>query len=223
MPAGLPANSSGFARAMDAITPGRTRLTGDRQALALMPLTRRFLSGLAPGLGDFYFVQRELAGARPTSTKRARTTRPARAHQNRRGRSGAVSVVARRWRRCSGQVPPPVNRFDVDVQWGSLIRAVDWEHPDEHRARSLAGPHAAVFAFSARFLSQGGDELGSDGILCRGGGVSDCCHGRAGDRHLDVAQYYRRGAFALRGNPAGDARRFFAFDPGEGAAISWPS
>ena len=29
-------------------------------SLAWMPLTRRFLGGLAPGLGDFFFVQREV-------------------------------------------------------------------------------------------------------------------------------------------------------------------
>ena len=38
-------------------------LFGNQQVLALTPLTRRFLSGLVPGLGDFYFLQRDFAGS----------------------------------------------------------------------------------------------------------------------------------------------------------------
>ena len=55
-------------------------------------------------------------------------------------------------------VPPPVNRFDLEVQWGSFVRAVDWAHPDTTEPALLL-VHTRLSAILAAILSQGGDEL----------------------------------------------------------------
>ena len=55
-------------------------------------------------------------------------------------------------------LPPAVNRFDVDVQWGSFIRAVEWEHP-ETTDPALLLVHTRLSSILAAILSQGGDEL----------------------------------------------------------------
>ncbi len=159
LPAGFPVNSSGFALRDGRYYAWADTATGDRQALALMPLTRRFLSGLAPGLGDFYFVQREFVEP-PNENKLE--NKPEKA-------SGGVTKVgagdqAQFRLSASGgdaaqtKVPPPLNGFDVGVQWGSFIRAVQWDHP-ESTEPALLLVRTRLSSILGAILSQGGDEL----------------------------------------------------------------
>jgi len=60
-------------------------------------------------------------------------------------------------------IPPPVNRFDVDVRWGSLIPAVEWEHPNKTDSALLA-VHTRLSTILATILRPGGDEL-QGGVL----------------------------------------------------------
>jgi phosphoserine phosphatase RsbU/P len=163
LPEGLAVNSSGFASRDGRYYAWADVVTGDKQALALAPLTRRFLSGLAPGLGDFYFVQRELVGPSGSSARSAARNKP-----RIKASAGATKVGAgdqadfrfspARGDGGHGTVPPPVNRFDVDVQWGSFIRAVDWSHPNSTEPALLL-VHTRLSSILAAILSQGGDEL----------------------------------------------------------------
>ena len=56
-PAGLLVNSSGIAARGGRYFAWADVVAGNKQVLVLAPLTRRFLSGMAPGLGDVYFLQ----------------------------------------------------------------------------------------------------------------------------------------------------------------------
>jgi sigma-B regulation protein RsbU (phosphoserine phosphatase) len=163
LPLGLPANSSGFAARDGRYYAWADVVSGDKQTLAWTPLTRRFLSGLSPGLGDFYFVQREAfnssdsSGAAPaTGQKRIKVTSGS-------TKLGGEGQAQFRMSPAGGEarptaIPPPVNSFDVDVQWGSFIRAVDWTHPDKKQSALLLA-HTRLSSILATILSQGGDDL----------------------------------------------------------------
>ncbi len=165
-PAGLPENSSGFASRDGRYYVWANVVTGNQEALALSPLTRRFLAGLAPGLGDFYFVQRELVESATDSPRSAPAAAESKPHVQGTGGStklGAGDQANFRFLPSGGDVPrssvaPPVNRFDVDVQWGSFMRAVDWSHPQTTEPALLL-VHARLSSIVAAILSQGGDEL----------------------------------------------------------------
>lgn len=128
-------------------------VSDDHQLVAMEPLSRGYLSNMIPGLGDVYFLQRDVlqdsndAAENGTRIKVVKGTdlRPAW------GDSGR------------GSVPPPVNSMDFDVQWGSLIRAVNWEHPTDHE-RALLLVHTRLSALFGLVLSRGGDEL-QGGVL----------------------------------------------------------
>ena len=153
-PAGIAANASGLAARQGRYYAWTDVVAGDQESLALTPLTRRFLGGLAPGLGDFYFVQREFAGAanEPRVKAKGGSTR-----------IGAGDQADFRLTPAGGDtphatVPPPVNRFDVDVQWPSLIRVMDWAHP-EKTENALLFVHTRLSSILGAILSQGGDEF----------------------------------------------------------------
>ena len=140
----------------------------NRQVLAVTPLTRRFMSGLAPGLGDFYFLQREFAGSSDAAERAPDTTKTkikVRAGSTKLGAEGDGDFRLLPAGGDTPQValPPAVNRFDLDVRWGSLVRAVDWEHPDKVESALLA-VHTRLSAILSAVLSPGGDEL-QGGVL----------------------------------------------------------
>ncbi|MGB6944339.1 MAG: SpoIIE family protein phosphatase [Bryobacteraceae bacterium] len=164
LPAGLPVNSSGFALREGRYYAWADTASGDHQALALMPLTRRFLSGLAPGLGDFYFVQREFV--EPPAEDKAEDTHKNKTENRASGgvtKVGAGDQAQFRLSASGGdaaqtKVPPPLNGFDVGVQWGSFIRAVEWDHP-ESTEPALLLVRTRLSSILGAILSQGGDEL----------------------------------------------------------------
>ena len=158
LPEALPVNSSGFASRDGRYYAWSDVVVGNKKALALTPLTRPFLSGLAPGLGDFYFLQRDVdtpgtTPARPKIKVSAGATK-----------LGAGDQAEFRFSPADGfaqqptALPPPVNRFDRDVRWGSFISTVSWEDPRKTQPALLAA-HTRLSSILAAILSQGGDEL----------------------------------------------------------------
>ncbi len=136
-PAGLPVNSGGIAARQGRYYAWTDIVEGNRQVLALTPLTRRFLSLLMRGLGDVYFVRRDFGAS--TDTARTGTDQKDADREVFRPAGGDAPQAA---------VPPPVNRFDVPVRWGSFMRAVVGCPDRRHRigAITLATPVCLRFA-----------------------------------------------------------------------------
>ena len=169
LPAGLPVKASGVAERDGRYYAWADDIEGDQQTLVVMPLSRRFLSGLAPGLGDFYFLQREFSGPSDVGTGAAPGTASRQKVKITAGstKAGAQSNGDFRLLPAGGDapqvvIPPPVNRFDVDVRWGSLIPAVEWAHPNKTDSALLA-VHTRLSTILATILRPG-DEL-QGGVL----------------------------------------------------------
>ena len=160
-PPGLAINASGVVLHDGRYFGWADTASGDDRALALVPLTRRYMSGLAPGLGDFYFLERDFSdAARPESGVSIRT----RHLSGKPGESDAnFDATAAGDDQPSVPVPPAVNRFDFDVRWGSLIQAADWVHPNRVQSALLA-VHTRLSAIFGAILTPGGDEL-QGGVL----------------------------------------------------------
>ena len=188
LPPKLPANSSGFAAREGRYYAWADIAAGDRQVLVLAPLSRQFLSGMIPGLGDVYFLERDFIGpsgraARPATTARAAAANEQKAANKQKvvvrvgsTKLGAGDQAQFRLSAAGGDVPqaavpPPVNRFDVGVRWGSLLRTVDWEHPENTESALLVG-YTRLSSILTTILSQSSDELG--------GVVLDVFYGVAG-------------------------------------------
>ncbi len=171
LPAGLPINASGVVFRDGRYYAWADAIVGDEQVLALTPLTRRFLSGLAPGLGDFYFLQRDFSRsadgeASPTAgNSKGKVTVRSTAGSTKLGANGDgdFRLVPTGGDAPQAAIPPPVNRFDVDVRWGSLIPAVEWAHPNKTESALLA-VHTRLSTILAAIFSPGGDEL-QGGVL----------------------------------------------------------
>jgi sigma-B regulation protein RsbU (phosphoserine phosphatase) len=167
----LPLNSSGLAFLQGRYYAWHYAAKNGGKYLVVAPLSRRYLSGMMPRLGDVYFLQRDLledpdasqnttAAARKTNVK-VTTKAP---------KETAVSVGEQKFALLptGGEtpqtgLPPPVNRFDLDVRWISLIQAVNWARPDKPESAFLL-VHTRLSAILATILSQGGDEL-QGGVL----------------------------------------------------------
>jgi sigma-B regulation protein RsbU (phosphoserine phosphatase) len=149
------------------VPSGMHRVAGNQQVLILMPLTRRFMSDLAPGLGDFYFLQRDFSGPADGGVPRAANKAKVRvtAGSTKLGAQGDgdFRLLPAGGDAPQAVVPPPVNRFDLDVRWGSLIPAVEWEHPNKTNSALLA-VHTRLSAILAAILRPGGDDL-QGGVL----------------------------------------------------------
>ncbi len=166
-PAKLPANSSGFALREGRYYAWADTVAGDKLALALAPLSRPYLSGIMPGLGDVYFLQRDFGAL--TDSGEAPPAPASKGKIQVRGGStkvGADDQGVFRLSPAGGDVPqaalpPPVNRFDVGVRWGSLMRAVDWEHPQTTQSALLVG-YTRLSSMLNTVLSQSGDEFGGE-------------------------------------------------------------
>jgi sigma-B regulation protein RsbU (phosphoserine phosphatase) len=161
LPAGLPVNATGFASLNGRYYAWADVSASGKQALALTPLTRRFLGGLAPGLGDFYFLQRDFAGP---SDSEARTPAPSRTKIKVVGpaRGGLADQGDFQLSPAGGDapiaaLPPAINPLDIDVQWWSLVRAQDWSNPKQSQVALLL-VHTRLSSLLTSILSQGSDE-----------------------------------------------------------------
>jgi sigma-B regulation protein RsbU (phosphoserine phosphatase) len=104
-------------------------IQGDRQVTMLVPLTRRWLSELTPSLGEVSIVH----FPDPVS-------------------AGAVRRIAMRPHPAPGGeeeelpvIPPPVNRFDIELLWASEIPVAIWDSP-QVLERSLLAVHSRLSA-----------------------------------------------------------------------------
>jgi phosphoserine phosphatase RsbU/P len=127
--------------------------------LAMTPLTRRYLSGLVPGLGDVYFLLHS-AEAAETAPKQA-----AGLHVGRAPKQAPVTFGEDQFEflpagreAAPTALPPPVNQFDLGVRWFSLFHAVDWMNPSRTNEAVLM-VHTRFSALLQVLLSQKSDEF----------------------------------------------------------------
>jgi sigma-B regulation protein RsbU (phosphoserine phosphatase) len=168
IPSGMPFNASGVAERDGRYYAWADRVAGDQQVLILMPLTRRFMSGLAPGLGDFYFLQRDFSGEAdaprtPSASSKERVKVTAGSTKLGANGDGDFRLLPAGGDAPQVIIPPAVNRFDVDVRWGSLIPAMEWAHPNK-TVSALLAVHTRLSAILAAILRPGGDDL-QGGVL----------------------------------------------------------
>ncbi len=166
LPDGLPVNASGFAARHGRYYAWAHIASGDKHALVLAPLSRQYLSEIMPGLGDVYFVQREFVPASPDTPPAAQHPKIVLnvAPQAGSTKAGAGPEEQFRLSPAGGDtariaLPPPVNRFDVGVRWGSVMRAVNWEHPERSESALLVG-YTRLSSILTTVLSQNSDQLG---------------------------------------------------------------
>ena len=103
------------------------------QFIAVMPLTRRYLNDMVPGLGEVYL--------RSTGVNRGKLTIAPTPYE-----PGAVAL------------PPPVNRWDFAFAWPSQIRVTDWADPESSHSALLV-VYTRLSALFEILLSQKGDDL----------------------------------------------------------------
>lgn len=128
-PAKLPPNQGGIALLGGRYYAWASAVKDRARFVAVMPLTRRYLSGAVPGLGDVYFLQPSTPPA-PGGKKRGRFT------------SKALGDEWYETTPAGGDapgppLPPPANRFDLDVPYLSRILATDWTQPERNRSALL--------------------------------------------------------------------------------------
>jgi sigma-B regulation protein RsbU (phosphoserine phosphatase) len=160
----LPANSGGVASLEGRYYAWSSAAQEGTRFIAVMPLTRRYLSEMVPGFGDVSFLR---GSTRLTADSKKKgglqiTTRAA--------KENAVTVGQEKFelppagRDPPGTpLPPPVNRFDLDVAFPWLIGVTEWTHPESTQSALLL-VHTRFSALFQILLSQKVDELQS-GVL----------------------------------------------------------
>ncbi len=162
-PEHLPQNSGGLAELDGRYYAWRYASKNEGKYLVIAPLTRQYLSGMVPGMGDVYFLQRDFAPASDSAGAAKPKSRPASMSSKAvPGYPQHFTLGAAGGDAARGALPPPVNRFDLDVRWGSFTRAVDWAHPESSEPALLV-VHTRLSSILAAILSQGGDE--QQGVL----------------------------------------------------------
>lgn len=166
-PEHLPLNSGGLASVDGRYCAWHYAAKNGAKYLIVAPLSRRYLSGMMPGLGDVYFLQRDFDAHTPSGdgARTASTDNDAKPKTKVLSMSSkAVPGYPQKFQLSPAggdapfaALPPPVNRFDLDLTWGSLARAVDWAHP-ENTQLALLVVHTRLSSIIATILSQGGDE-----------------------------------------------------------------
>jgi sigma-B regulation protein RsbU (phosphoserine phosphatase) len=162
-PEHLPLNSGGLAELDGRYYAWYYAAKNGGKYLVAAPLSRRYLSGMLPGIGDVYFLQRDVvtsSGSAGEVKPKSRT--PSMSSKAVSGYPQHFTLAPAGGDAAHSALPPPVNRFDLDVRWGSFTRAVDWAHP-ERSEPALLVVHTRLSSILAAILSQGGDE--SQGVL----------------------------------------------------------
>ncbi len=122
--------------------------------LAAVPLSRRYLSRMAAGVGDVYFL-RGYTRIGETAADRQAANRFTYKADSQNGvtidqQQFEAQAVGRE--PAAGALPPPVNRFDLSVRWFSLVRAADWNVPRDS-ATALLMIHTRISALLDVILS----------------------------------------------------------------------
>jgi phosphoserine phosphatase RsbU/P len=92
-------------------------IDGKATITAAVPLTRRYLSTMVPGLGEVYFL--DVSGRRAR-----RTALPDSAAQS--GNMSFTDIRPAMREMSEATMPPAASRFDIPVQWISVTPASDW-------------------------------------------------------------------------------------------------
>jgi phosphoserine phosphatase RsbU/P len=162
-PSDLPANRGGIAFLEGRYYAWSSDVQDGARFIAVVPLTRRYLSGLVPGIGDVSFLPGSTRLKADPQKKRVRITTSA-------PKENAITVGQEKFelppagRDASAMpLPPAVNRFDRDVAWPWIIGVTDWTHPEGMRSALLL-VHTRLSALFQILLSQNVDEL-QGGVL----------------------------------------------------------
>ena len=167
LPAGWPVNASGVASRGGRYYAWAAIGAKNRQLLALAPLSRRVLSGMVPGLGDVYFLQRNFLEDEDSSPAAGKPQVRVTGNQARRsgvevdGKAFKLTPAGADTARTA--LGPPINQFDLDVQWWSVIPSVEWTHPETSESALLL-VHTRLSSIFAAILSQGSDPS-QNGVL----------------------------------------------------------
>ena len=128
--------------------------------LVIAPLSRRYLSGMMPGIGDVYFLQRDsVASSDASGEVKPKNRTPSMSSKAAPGYPQNFHFAPAGGDAPQAPLPPPVNRFDLAVQWGSFTRAVDWAHA-ERTEPALLVVRARLSSILAAILTQGSDMSG---------------------------------------------------------------
>jgi phosphoserine phosphatase RsbU/P len=159
-PEHLPLNSGGLAELDGRYYAWHYAATDGGKYLVVAPLSRRFLSGMMPGIGDVYFLQRDAVASSDASGEvKPKTKTPSMSSKAVPGYPQNFHFTPAGGDVPQAGLPPPVNRFDLPVQWGSFTRAVDWAHADRTEPALLV-VRARLSSILAAILTQGGDMSG---------------------------------------------------------------
>jgi sigma-B regulation protein RsbU (phosphoserine phosphatase) len=157
VPVGLAENASGVASRDGRYFAWATSDTGGREAIALVPLTRRFLSTMLPDLGDVYFLQAFAeADAKDSKEVEIRVIQEPNKSHPREHQDFAMLPAGRD--APAAPLPPPVNRFDIDVRWPSLVRVIHWDDPKINQPELLV-VHTRLSVLLDAVSVQGADQL----------------------------------------------------------------
>lgn len=105
----------------------------DTRIIAAIPLTRRYLSGMIPGLGDIYFLH---VSPEVTAAKQKKGFEIT----NQRNKRSQLSMGQQQYEwvpashdTAESALPPPVNRFDLEVGWPSTLPVLNWDDPGDKK------------------------------------------------------------------------------------------
>ena len=126
-----------------------------RKFLAAVPLSRRYLSRMTPGVGDVYFLR--------GSTRYGESPSAGRGFSYKANQDGVTIDQKKFELQSEGRepaavaLPPPVNRFDLSVLWLSLIHAANWAAPRQSES-ALLMVHTRFSSLVGVILSQESDK-----------------------------------------------------------------
>ncbi len=158
-PEHLPVNSSGVASLDGRYYAWHYGTKDGTTYLVVAPLSRQFLSAMMPGLGDVYFLQRGFGEtSSPAGASKSQPTVRSSSSKAVPGYPQQVRFLPAGGDAPNAVLPPPVNRFDVDVRWPSLVQVVNWADPRTGDSAFLL-VHTRLSSILATILSQRTDEL----------------------------------------------------------------
>ena len=109
----------------------------DTRIIAAAPLTRRYLSGMVPGLGDIYFLQ--VSGQVPQKQNKGGIQ-----ISTQKSKGSGLTVGEQKFESFPAghdapgtPLPPPANRFDFEVAWPSIVQVMNWDEPNSMKGALL--------------------------------------------------------------------------------------
>lgn len=144
--------SRGFATHRGRYFAWSHRVLNGVRITAALPLTRKYLSSMLPGLGEVYFLQTETGPANgpPRNNPGFRVSVR---------EKGSFNVRPSDEEKSGGLMPPSVNRLDVPLNWISVLNASNWVESDSNSYAVLA-VNTRLSALSNILFAQKADELG---------------------------------------------------------------